>query len=106
MTLEKELNSDMSYPLLEKAPAHESPEFITYLRENNPVILENDQWIVIENCKYHTKQKSWYTAFHKGLTEWYEDVGILWYEFGEWQWLKRITEDQTVKRFHIHLYKP
>lgn len=106
----------MSYPLLEKAPKQDSPEFIDFLRNNNVVIWENDQWIVIENCKYHKPEAPWYTAFWKGLNpipyratelkEWYDDVDILWYEFGDYEWRKKKPSDQTVpKRFHIHLIK-
>jgi hypothetical protein len=101
-----------SYPLLEKAPPQDTPEFITYLRENNPVIYDGDCWIVIENCKYHTKEVPWYTAFWKcdrqdddreGM-EWWMDIDILWYNFGDWKWIKKAKEDQTVPgRFHIHI---
>lgn len=98
------------YPLLENAPAHDTPEFIDYLRENNAVVWENPQWVVIENCKYHTEEKPWYTAFWKGPwemcpDEWYQDIDIIWYEFGDYEWLKKAPDRQTVKRFHIHLYK-
>lgn len=93
--------------LLKNAPAHDTEAFIDYLREHNPVYWENPQWIVIENVKYHTKKKPWYTAFWKGTWsghhDWYEDIDILWYEFGHLEWLKKAKEKQTVGRFHIHL---
>ena len=95
----------MSYPLLENAPAHDSPEFIDYLRENNIVVFENYRWIIIENCKYHTAERAWLTAFHKGL-DWWQDADILWFQYGDWEWLKKSADRQTVNRFHIHIYKP
>lgn len=112
----------MSYQkLLEKAPAHDSEEFIDFLKLNNTVVWENPQWIVVENFKYHTPDRPWYTAFWKGpvysipegksyadspeKTEWYNDIDILWYEFGDFEWLKKAKSDQTINRFHIHLIK-
>lgn len=107
--------------LLKNAPAHDSDEFLDYLREHNKVVFDNGQWLVIENVKYHNlKGKPWYTAFHKttrkshvviGSTyqiEWYNDIDILWSydDWAEWEWLKKSADKQTVNRFHIHIYKP
>lgn len=94
--------------LLKNAPRHDSPGFITYLRKNNPVVFENPQWIVIENFKYHTEDRPWWTAFHKAPPKdvnrpWYADMDILWYEFGDHEWIKKSASKQTVKRFHIHV---
>ena len=95
-----------TYPLLEKAPQHDSPEFIDYLRDNNVVVFENEAWIIIENCKYHTKTKPHLTAFYK-----YAEhsaipaLPIISYMFMDWEWRKKRASDQTVKRFHIHLIK-
>jgi hypothetical protein len=104
-----------TYPLLKKAPAHDSPEFIDYLRENNVVIYEDAYWIMIENCKYHTEKKPWYTAFWIGeyeeengvvVHDWYTDIDTLWDRpWKDWNWLKKSADKQTVKRFHIHIYK-
>lgn len=102
---------DKSYPLLEKAPSdHLSPEFLEFLRANNVVEWESDQWLVIRNCKYWTEEKPWLTAFWIGYNrldgrEWWQDIDILWYEFGDWKWVKKAASKQTVKRFHIHLIK-
>lgn len=99
----------MSYPLLKKAPKdHMSDDFIKFLKQNNKVKFENDQWLVIENCKYHTKKSPWLTAFHKGKGEWYNDLDILWYhceEWRDWKWIKKSKLKQSVKRFHIHIVK-
>lgn len=95
-----------SYSLLEKAPSHNSPEFINFLRKNNVVVWENNWWIVIENCKYHTSEKPWYTAFYKYVSiEWNDLRHLLTGEFAEWEWLKKAKSKQTVRRFHIHLIK-
>jgi hypothetical protein len=95
-----------TYPLLEKSPPHDSPEFIDYLRENNVVIFENDAWIIIENCKYHTPNNPWHTAFSKfnytiSINSFF--LNPLPSEYDDWEWLKKAKSKQTVKRFHIHL---
>lgn len=97
----------MSYPLLLNAPPHESPEFITYLREHNVVLFEDDDWILIENCKYHKPDRPWYTAFTKQnpppMQALFDIIqGI---ELQSWTWLKKAAEKQTVpQRFHIHIF--
>lgn len=98
--------------LLRKAPPQDSLEFLTYLRDNNEVIFESQEWLVIENFKYHEKFAPWYTAFHKPKDEvhqWYDDIDELWYheDWATWGWLKRGSDAQSVPgRFHIHLIKP
>jgi hypothetical protein len=99
--------------LLKKAPAHGSKRFLEFLKQNNKVVFDNDQWLVIENFKYHTAHHPWYTAFWKGDPKdpdqaWYHDVDILWYhnDWGHWEWVKKSADKQTIKRFHIHLHRP
>lgn len=97
-----------TYPLLENAPAHDSHEFIKYLRENNVVVWENPSWIVIENCKYHKPEAPWYTAFFRGGKDEDPTKHLDWLltgQFSEWEWLKKAKSKQTVERFHIHLIK-
>lgn len=102
--------------LLKNAPDHDSDEFIDYLRQNNHVIFDNSNWIVIENTKYHLKDRPWLTAFYKpkmvadkrgvGFSEWWENIGDLWHRgWDNWEWRKKKASKQTVKRFHIHLIK-
>ena len=93
--------TDRAYPLLENAPEHDSPDFISYLRRNNVVVYDDNHWIVIENCKYHTFEKPWYTAF---LKEGVPNVAPLIKKFGHMEWKKKAVAKQTVKRFHIHLF--
>ena len=72
-----------SYPLLKNAPPHDSPEFIEYLRKNNPVVYEDSSWLVIENCKYHHPDLVWYTAFAKRGAGLFEiDFSLLEAQFG------------------------
>lgn len=90
------------YPLLDGAPAHETPEFIEYLRKNNPVVFENESWIVIENCKYHKPDRPWLTAFAKApYTIPTLDALEAW---RDWEWKKKSVREATIKRFHIHMY--
>lgn len=92
----------MTYPLLENAPPHDSPEFLSYLRKNNRVLYEDKHWIVIENCKYHKWNSPWLTAF---LKEGVPNVAPLMKKFGTMEWKKKAEKKQTVKRFHIHMYE-
>lgn len=90
------------YPLLDGAPEHQTPEFIEYLRVNNPVIFENESWIVIENCKYHKPDRPWLTAFAKApYTIPSFDTLEQWMD---WEWKKKSVKEATIKRFHIHMY--
>lgn len=91
-----------TYPLLEKAPPHDSDAFIDYLRDNNVVVQEDESCIIIENCKYHTKETPWHTVFYK--TRGMLQVAVLdLYGYSDWEWLKKAKKNQTVSRFHIHL---
>jgi len=102
--------------LLKNAPPHDTPEFIDYLREQNRVVFETNEWLVIENFKYHTPQRPWYTAFWKGCgfckgegcCAWWNALDELHYhdDWKDWEWLKKTADKQTIKRFHIHIYKP
>lgn len=92
--------------LLANAPAHDTPEFLQYLRDNNKVVAENEAWLVIENYKYHTPEKPWLTAFYKHAPHSaLNALSWLGYAFMDWNWLKKSADKQTVKRFHIHIYK-
>jgi hypothetical protein len=92
--------------LLANAPNHQSPQFIQYLVENNRVVYKNAHWIVIENAKYHTKVKPWYTAFiiTPDALE-LADLDKLNDVFGHLTWLKKSPKKQTVQRFHVHMYE-
>lgn len=93
-----------SYPLLGDAPDHFSEDFIVYLRKHNPVVFEDDDWIVIENCKYHTPERMWLTAFAKRPLD-QTRFTVLHDKFGALEWLKKAADSQTVKRFHVHFYE-
>jgi hypothetical protein len=105
----------MTYPLLENAPPQDTDAFIDYLRDNNVVVMENNEWIVIENCKYHRAFRPWLTAFWKvenpdgRARHWFDDLDVLWYEqeWYLWEWRKKAVGEQSVPgRFHIHLIGP
>lgn len=93
--------------LLKNAPDHQLPAFIDYLKEHNEVVYENMDWLIIENCKYHTPEKPWYTAFLKWPGP--NDANVVTFnEFldrypGMGLMVKPLAE-RTVKRFHIHIY--
>lgn len=96
-----------TYPLLKKAPKdHDSKEFLQFLRENNKVVFEDDDWLIIENCKYHTKKQPWHTAFYKEAYSLpHMDFNGIPFKYDSWEWLKKAKKSQTVKRFHIHLIR-
>lgn len=107
MANQASMSNGRVYPLLEKAPAHDTLEFIDYLRKNNVVVQEDDMWILIENCKYHTPEKPWYTLFAKQSVDddLWNELRAWFSEYIDWEWRKKRASDQTVKRFHIHLIK-
>lgn len=83
------------YELLKNAPPHNSPEFLTYLKEHNPVLAENSDWLVIENVKY-----KWPTAFAKVENP---SLKFLIDHYGQHEWKVKPKEKRTVERFHIHI---
>lgn len=102
-------DTTMTYPLLEKAPQpHTSWQFLDFICKNNEIVYENNEWVVIKNCKYNGAGKPlWLTAFHKGNldSQAIMDLWSLWCggDFEKWEWLIKARSKQTVKRFHIHL---
>lgn len=82
--------------LLTDAPEHSSDEFLDYIRANNPVLYEDGEFVVIKNIKY-----GWPTAFAKSPTPRFTERFLELY--GDYEWLKKPADKQTVKRFHIHL---
>ncbi len=96
--------------LLKEAPEHHTPEFLQYLRDHNKVVYEDYNWIVIENYKYHTDERPWYTAFTIKMAHGLEHVGDtritgLMFRFPEFDLLLKAFERRSVKRFHVHLIK-
>lgn len=93
--------------LLKNAPDHSTNEFLMYLMNNNTVVLFDIPWLVIENTKYHTKEKPHYTAFsifsHSHPDKY--DQEKLTKAFPEFDMLIKGQSRQSVKRFHIHLIK-
>ena len=100
--------------LLAQAPKdHYSKEFQLFLINNNQVRFINYKWIVIENCKYKTKENDWLTAFYIGsyglsdneegeaLTE----LGRLLLDFPNREILIKAPSKRSIKLFHVHLYK-
>jgi len=87
--------------LLSKAPKdHFSREFVQFLKENNKVIEETDNWLIIENCK----DPSDYTAFYKGDV--FEGIGKLQELVANYyprEWKIKAPHKRSVKLFHVHL---
>jgi len=100
--------------LLAKAPRdHFSKEFQLFLVNNNRVRFMDYKWIVIENCKYHTKQNDWLTAFYIGSfglsndeeQEALTELREILLEFPDREILIKAPIKRSVKLFHVHLYK-
>jgi hypothetical protein len=88
--------------LLNNAPQdHCSDEFLEYLRNYNKVVQESDIWLVIENFKYHSAERPWYTAFLK------QSGHPVEHEIGEWfpdmEIIIKPKSKRSVNRFHVHL---
>lgn len=90
--------------LLAKAPDHLSHEFVFYLRDNSVVVYEDDDWIMVENFKYHTKEKGHYTAFIKNAGKSYELPP--WHIYTQyckgWEIVVKRKSDRSVLRWHVH----
>lgn len=95
-----------TYPLLEQAPQdHESPEFLKFLRKNNVVVRETDNWLIIENCKYHSELHPWYTAFllnPKATVDQHSMKELQGYYPG-FHLILKAPNLRSVQRFHFHL---
>lgn len=91
--------------LLKNAPEHTSEAFLEYLRRFNKIVFENEEWLVIENFKYHTPEKPWYTAFAKSMETDPAMIESLGEEFGECDLLIKSGRRRSVRRFHVHLIK-
>lgn len=92
--------------LLENAPDHLSNDFILYLVNNNKLVKVLNSWLVIENCKYHNENRTWWTAFYigKGALPTYRDIGILFTAFPEGMAIFQNPENErTIKRTHYHV---
>lgn len=84
------------YPHLEKAPKdHHSEEFLQFLRDNNEVLWEDEEWLTIKNCKYN-----WPTCFTKIDTP---NLFPLIARYKNNEWRVKPREKRTVERFHIHI---
>lgn len=93
--------------LLNSAPPdHNSDEFLNFLRDNNVVVLETNEWLVIENIKHHSSKRPWYTAFDK-CSDYILDykLQLLQWEFPEYRYILNSVFARTVKRFHVHLIR-
>lgn len=89
---------------LEPAPYHNSEEFISFLRDNNTVVHEDDSWIVVENIKYHTKEKPWLTAFLINQDGAVDASSQLAEHFGSTHRIMLQPPSlRSIQRFHVHL---
>lgn len=100
---------------LMECPPHNSEKFLAYLRENNEVVAENESWLLIKNCKYHTEQSGHYTAFlipttkykriHVGLIlphEWRSLFRLYMEHCYGWEIKIKKYSQQSIERFHVH----
>lgn len=94
--------------LLKQAPQdHFSDEFIQFLRDNNEVVEENENWLIIKNCK----DSNDYTAFFirdiwKNVYKMFlMDMPDLIKKYENREWKIKAPHKRTVKLFHVHLIK-
>lgn len=92
--------------LMLNAPPHDSDEFVQFLRDNNTVRLETPEWIVVENFKYHTKEREWLTAFDLKPNMTLESkILLLEIEYPNHTFIQHSLRTRTVTRRHLHLIK-
>lgn len=103
----KTMNNTNYKELLKNAPDHLSDDFTIYLMNNNKVVALLDNWLVIENYKYHSEERLWWTAFYRGRP----GIGNEMEGFLEMmQFLpdgmaifRNPEKERTVKRTHYHI---
>lgn len=100
----------MTYPMLQEAPKdHYSKEFVNFLRNKNVVVWENTNWLIIENCKYHTPERKWWTAFfiHPELRiPEREHLGsLVYYMPYDMALMVKDTSKRSVARWHAHIFE-
>jgi len=91
-----------------KYPDPERPEFIDYIRDHNKVVHEDQWWIIVENCKYHTDENPHYTAFTKTRGD--GMLNILVRTIGklgcfDWHVYKNQKNMTTITRPHWHIVR-
>jgi len=72
---------------------------------------ETPSWLIIENIKYHQKDKQWWTAFYKYDINLEEDfsnnerIGYLFRNFVPKGWILKENkkEEQSIGRYHLHI---
>lgn len=86
---------------LKGVPDHNSPEFLVYLKENNPVIWESYDWLIIQNCKdENVRTAFWKNHPERGPVQALHEVLD---QYPECEWRKKHAKKQSIKRFHIHI---
>lgn len=101
------ITSEQYQKILDSAPAdHLSEGFVDYLYTKSKVVLKTEDWIVVENIKYHTKELPWYTAFDLNPDNTLEyKLQLLQWELPEWKIIIHPVIIRTIKRFHVHLLR-
>lgn len=100
------MTSDTLYEdLLKDAPVHTTKEFLLYITHLNTIVAENKKWLVIQNIKYHTTEKPYYTAFFKKEIPTFKEIMQLHEMFLTFDLLIKPPIHRTIKRYHVHLIK-
>lgn len=101
---------------LKECPPYDTYKFLDYLKKKNKVIGENQSWLLIENCKYHSKTSGYYTAFFKPNTKYkkvtpnmlfpseWNDLWRLYQKHSDgWEIRIKAESDRSIRtRFHVH----
>ncbi len=101
------INKEQYDKILNSAPQdHTTDEFVSWLRDNNKIILETPDWLVVDNIKYSTEELPWYTAFdlRPDDTLQLKYLKLQW-EFPEYKMIIHPFVTRSIKRFHIHLIR-
>ena len=99
--------------LLEICPPHDTKEFIEFVKKYNPVVTENQYWVVIENFKHHSATTPFYTVFPVHYTEEWGDLSEaemvalrdIFAKYPDWYKFQNVQEVRSVKRIHLHMLR-
>lgn len=100
------MNEEEYQKFLKTAPVdHFSDEFVQFLRDNNKVIEETNNWLIIENCKDPNDYTAFFIGKEKHIGSWWEFIKNLddLHKYYDREWKIKAPHKRTVKLFHIHL---
>jgi len=103
--MKSNMTEDKYQEILKTAPQdHFSDEFVQFLRDNNEVISESDNWLIISNIKDPKDYTAFYieSPFRKDYGMFLHNLSTL-EDWSDREWKIKAPHKRSVKLFHVHL---